>query len=615
CAFFSVVISGLMSATAAPVSYASDGEKCTIVGTNKSETMRGTVGRDVICGLGGNDIIFGGNGNDTLDGGSGDDKLFGQDGSDLLIGATGRDYFDGGSGTNRCVWLSSDLKSINCKTIAMPVMQTPTPSATASPSQSASPTASSTATPSASASPTQSPTATATPTPTTTTPAPQIGTLINFESSLAGVTSVDFGGESSSITTAGLPAGGSANNFTALKTTKGNVSWSGVTFFAPTGTQLINTSRLSISANVWALAAGQILRMKVENNADINAAVETDAVTSTSGWQRLTWNFSSNATGTPAFNASTTYDKLSIFPEFGSTTSGDVFWIDDVALLGATPPAVGAPAPTASPTPTTPAAGVKTLLWAQEFAGAANSAPDSAAWLADLGDGSQYGNPGWGNGELEYYTNTAAKVDGQGNLAITATKNASSTPCYIAGGCYWTSAKLTTKQRFGFQYGYIETRIKTPAGAGMWPALWLLGANYTENGGAVYWPNCGEIDLMEAKGAAPYTVWGTPHSPNNHSGGTTNSSSTLDSAFHTYAINWSPDKIQWLFDGQVYFEWKATSAGGPPYPFNSEFYLIVDLAVGGSFGGGVDPNLSAGTMLIDYVRYYSVDGVGQLIRH
>ena len=412
-----------------------------------------------------------------------------------------------------------------------------------------------------------------------------------------------------------MPAGGSASNFTALKTVKGNVSWSGVTFYAPTGTQLITTNYLSISANVWASAAGQVIRLKAENHADINLAVETDAVTASSGWQKLTWNFAAQASGTPAFNPSQIYDKLSVFPEFGSSTSGDVFWFDDVALLGATTPAIGFSTPTPSPTPSSsPSNGIKTLIWSQEFTGSANSSPDSSVWTPDLGDGSTYGNPGWGNGEQQFYGVPAAKIDGQGNLSITATKNLVGTPCY-QGTCYWTSSKLTTKQKFGFQYGYIETRIKTPSGAGMWPALWLLGANINENGGSSFWPDCGEIDLMEAKGAAPYTVWGTPHSPNNHSGGVTNSATRLDAEFHTYAINWMPNKIQWLFDGQIFYEWSPTSAGGTPYPFNSEFYLIVNLAVGGSFGGPVDSALTSGTMLVDYIRYYSVDGVGQLYRH
>ena len=604
----------IAGAYAAPV--ASDGRACTIVGTSKSETIVGTSASDVICGLGGDDRILGGLGNDTIDGGTGADTLLGQSGNDLLIGGTGADTYDGGLGTNRCIWLSGDTKISNCTKSLLPA----TPASSASPSGSPTSTPSASAT-SASPQPTATPTTpSSTPTSTPTTPAPTptatpIGVLLGFESSAAGVTTVDFGGEASTITSAGMPGGGSASNYTALKTVKGNVGWSGVTFYAPTGTQLLSSSYMSISANVWASGSGQVIRLKVENHSDVNLAVETDAVTSVAGWQKLTWNFASPASGTPSYNSSVVYDKVSVFPLFGSTVSGAVFWIDDVALLGATTPAIGFASPTPSPTPTnSPSTGAKVLLWSQEFNGSANSSPDSSVWIADLGDGSVYGNPGWGNGEQQFYGTGAAKIDGQGNLAITATKSQTGTPCY-QGTCYWSSSKLTTKQRFGFQYGYIEARIKTPTGAGMWPALWLLGANINENGGSVYWPAAGEIDLMEAKGAAPYTVWGTPHSPNNHSGGVTNSSTSLDSTFHTYAINWSPNKLQWLFDGQVFYEWTPSSSGGTPYPFNAEFYLIVNLAVGGSFGGPVDASLTSGTLLVDYIRYYSVDGIGQLYRH
>ncbi len=578
-----------------------NGDRCTVVGTSKSETLYGTSKADVICGLGGNDVIYGGSGNDILDGGSGNDRLFGQGGNDTLIGATGVDTFDGGAGTNRCAWLSGDKPKVACTTFKI-VAVSPTP--VASPSSTSKPTSA------------PSPSATSLPTPTPTPSATvSVGTLINFENSAAGTTSVDFGGESSSITSAGLPSGGSANNFTALKTIKGNVSWSGVTFFSQGATSVINTNYKSISANVWSSSAGSTIRLKAENQNDISLAVETDATTTTAGWQRLTWNFAANAAGTPAFSSSVLYGKLSVFPEFGSTTSGNVFWIDDVAILGATPPALGAPAPTPTPTTTAPPSnGTKVLLWSQEFTGAANSNPDSSAWAPDLGDGSVFNNPGWGNNELQYYTNDSAKLDGAGNLSITATKTTNGYSCYI-GTCLWKSAKLTTKQKVGFKFGYLEARMKTPVGAGMWPAFWMLGANINENGGSVFWPNSGEIDIFEGKGAAPNTVWGTPHNLNIHSGGTTNSATPLSDGYHTYAINWSQDQIEWLFDGTVFHTLRATDAGAQPYPFNLEFYLILNLAVGGSFGGPVDAALSSGTLSIDYVRFYSNNGVGQLLTH
>jgi beta-glucanase (GH16 family) len=590
---------GLHIQKAWAASNTSSGQTCTVVGTAKSETLVGTSKNDVICGLGGNDTIMGGAGNDILDGGTGNDKLLGQTGNDTLIGGTGTDSYDGGTGTNRCVWLTGDKAKASCTVTKLSaIAASPTPTASTTPS---------------------SPAVTSSPSPSSSAPSggsnpvtPSVGLIVNFENSQTGTSAVDFGGEASSITSDGLPTGGSANNYTALKTVKGSIAWSGVAFFAKPGTSLITTTQKTISANVWSSAAGNAIRLKVENNSDLTKAVETDAITTSAGWQRLTWNFNSAASGTPAFNASTVYDKLTVFPQFGSTTAGAVFWIDDVSLLGATPPALGAPAATPTPTPVAPPAnGTKVLLWSQEFNGTANSVADTSAWSNDLGDGSIFSNPGWGNNELQYYTNDSARLDGAGNLAITATKTSNGYSCYI-GTCYWKSAKLTTKQKVGFKFGYLESRLKSPAGAGMGPAVWMLGANLTENGGSVPWPDAGEIDIYEGKGSNPFTVWGTPHNRNIHSGGTINSSTSLTENFHTYAINWSQDRIQWYFDGQLFHEFKATDPGAQPYPFNLEFYLILNLAIGGGFGGPVDQSLTTGTMSIDYIRFYSNDGVGQV---
>jgi beta-glucanase (GH16 family) len=121
-----------------------------------------------------------------------------------------------------------------------------------------------------------------------------------------------------------------------------------------------------------------------------------------------------------------------------------------------------------------------------------------------------------------------------------------------------------------------------------------------------------EFDIYEGKGSNPFTVWGTPHNRNIHSGGTINSSTSLTDNYHTYAINWSQDRIQWYFNGQLFHEFKATDPGAQPYPFNLEFYLILNLAIGGGFGGPVDQSLTTGTMSIDYIRFYSNDGVGQV---
>ena len=265
-------IAALQLQDAWAASTAASGQTCTITGTAKSETLVGTAKNDVICGLGGNDTISGGAGNDVLDGGTGNDKLIGGAGNDTLIGGTGADSYDGGAGSNKCAWITGDKTKAACTTFKL-----------ATPSATPTATASASATPKPSSTPSATSTTSSTPKPTAT-----VGMLINFENSAAGTTSVDFGGEASSITGSGLPTGGSANNYTALQTTKGNVAWSGVTFYALNNSAIINSTYKTISANVWSSAAGKTIRLKVENHTDVALAVETDAVTTAAGWQRLT---------------------------------------------------------------------------------------------------------------------------------------------------------------------------------------------------------------------------------------------------------------------------------------------------------------------------------------
>jgi len=257
----------------------------------------------------------------------------------------------------------------------------------------------------------------------------------------------------------------------------------------------------------------------------------------------------------------------------------------------------------------------ETLLWSQEFNGAASARADSAFWSNDIGDGCSVGNCGWGNGERQWYNTAKGLQDGDGNFAITATKGQSLNNCYY-GSCEWESAKLTTKGKIGFKYGRIEARIKGAAGQGPWPAFWMLGANYREvPGQSTDWPFCGEIDIFEAIGSNPNYNYGTPHSPTQHTGGQgyTGGNSL---AYHTYAIDWAENKISWLIDGVEFYQiTKAADYANDFYPFNQEFYVIVNMAIGGGFGGYVDPNLNSATMNIDWIRYYKVGNVGQVYNH
>lgn len=264
--------------------------------------------------------------------------------------------------------------------------------------------------------------------------------------------------------------------------------------------------------------------------------------------------------------------------------------------------------------PTGVLSGKYELLWQEEFTGDADSNASSLNWTPQEGDGSAapYNNPGWGNEERQYYLNELAKLNGQGQLVITATKTgAANYDCYY-GDCHWISSKLVTKDKFGFKYGRIEVRAKGAKGEGAWPAVWTLGSNIDEIG----WPRCGEIDIMELKGAWPGAVWGTGHGPISGGagrGGTwsvTNPSTTED--FHVYAVEWFEDKIDWYIDGKLFYTYEKTDAD---WVFDSEQYLILNLAMGGLFGGLIDFDLTESQFTVDYLRFYSINGTGELITH
>jgi len=250
------------------------------------------------------------------------------------------------------------------------------------------------------------------------------------------------------------------------------------------------------------------------------------------------------------------------------------------------------------------------LLWADEFNATSNSDPSAQDWATEEG------GDGWGNGEQQYYRAANTKQDGAGNLVIrTLDSNASGLNCWY-GTCHWTSGKIITRGKLEFKYGVMEARIKVPAGGGTWPAFWMLGARFPGQS----WPGCGEIDIMEAAGNSPFTNWGTGHGPQNDGvshtalGGTTTWPTQLSAGYHTYSVAWLPDRIQWRLDGIVFFTANRSEWNGI-WPFNDNFYLILNLAMGGFFGGGIDANLHSAQMNVDWVRYYSLAGNGHLTRH
>lgn len=257
------------------------------------------------------------------------------------------------------------------------------------------------------------------------------------------------------------------------------------------------------------------------------------------------------------------------------------------------------------------------LLWSEEFADHQGGRLSEDSWNFDIGDGASAGLVGWGNNEREYYTKDSVSING--NLIIHANRvdESSGLNCYY-GAAEWTSGKIHTARKIGFKHGRLEITAKMPSGVGTWPALWLLGANLLDG---VAWPHCGEIDILENTGAHPFQVQGTIHGDGyfGENGLTKIIQSTeeLSKDFHTYAINWTPDSIEWFFDDQCYniINRAEVESQGKPWPFNQEFYLILNLAIGGWFAGDVDPLLEKADLTVKSIKYYSINGIGELILH
>jgi beta-glucanase (GH16 family) len=247
-----------------------------------------------------------------------------------------------------------------------------------------------------------------------------------------------------------------------------------------------------------------------------------------------------------------------------------------------------------------------TLVWGDEFDEPAGSPPNPAHWRYNLGDGTTESVAGWGNDELESYTDATANVatDGDGNLAITARAAEPGTDCYY-GPCKYTSARLLTQGRFEVTYGRIEARIKVPSGAGLWPAFWMLGTNID----TVPWPACGEIDVMENVAREPNRLYGTLHGPGysgaNGFGKTIDLTAPLATDFHVFAVDWQRDRIVWTVDGTEYLSASPADVAPNDWVYDHGFFLLLNLAVGGNFGGPVAPETEfPASMLIDYVRVY-----------
>jgi beta-glucanase (GH16 family) len=239
------------------------------------------------------------------------------------------------------------------------------------------------------------------------------------------------------------------------------------------------------------------------------------------------------------------------------------------------------------------------LVWSDEFGNPGQ--PDSSRWNYDLGDGCP-NVCGWGNNELEYYTKDAKNVRVENDRLIIEAHHDS------LGGKAYTSTRMVSKFKGDWLYGRVEIKAKLPKGKGTWPAIWMLSTDWKYGG----WPTSGEIDIMEHVGYDPGVVHGTIHTESyNHVKQTQKEGkitiADAQEAFHVYAIDWTKDKMDFYVDDKMYHSVsRAANDTFNEWPFDQKFHLIMNVAVGGNWGGaqGVDESIWPQKMEVDYVRVY-----------
>ena len=235
-----------------------------------------------------------------------------------------------------------------------------------------------------------------------------------------------------------------------------------------------------------------------------------------------------------------------------------------------------------------------TPTWQDDFS--TGTAPDPSKWNFEVGGG------GWGNNELQYYTPGANSSIAGGNLIITAKKE-------NVSGREYTSSRMITKGKGDWLYGRMEVRAKLPKGRGTWPAIWMFPTESTYGN----WPASGEIDIMEHVGYDANNVHFTVHNAayNFMRGNQKGAAKIIPSAtdnFHNYRVDWTPFSIKGFIDGEQYFEYVNANNGYTSWPYDKKFFLILNIAVGGDWGGvqGVDNTVFPATLMIDYVKYYKI---------
>jgi beta-glucanase (GH16 family) len=272
-----------------------------------------------------------------------------------------------------------------------------------------------------------------------------------------------------------------------------------------------------------------------------------------------------------------------------------LFMVLLIALASVSACAAKAHTPTVIPAPSATLEPQWTLVWADEFEQPDGSPPSPQNWIHNTG------GHGWGNSELQYYTEGIENAYIENNMLVIEVVEER----YM--GLNYTSARLSTLTLAQFTYGRIEVRARLPNTQGIWPAIWMLPSI----GGG--WPTSGEIDIMELVGKEPSRVYGTLHygNPYENQGGWFDlpDGATYDQEFHVFSIEWEAEEIRWYVDGQVYFkadEWFTSMPNSPyPAPFDKPFYLILNVAVGGVWADSPDEtSVFPQTMIVDYVRVY-----------
>lgn len=247
-----------------------------------------------------------------------------------------------------------------------------------------------------------------------------------------------------------------------------------------------------------------------------------------------------------------------------------------------------------------------TLTWSDEFKQAAGTPPDKAHWSYDTG------SSGWGNNELENYVSDIEHAHVVADPKATDGKALQILITYNGQGLEhgnFESARLLTQGKITAQYGYIEARVRMPAGQGLWPAFWMLGSNLSEPGSG--WPNCGEIDIMENMGSKPGWNASSLHGPGYSGGNPLTGQFNLPAgqefnrAYHTFGLLWKPDFIQFSVDGTPFETRTPADIPGKTWVYNHPFFFVLNAAVGGNFGGNPDTTSQfPQKMLVDYIRLY-----------